>query len=115
MMKRQKMERNFIFKNIKWRPQNLYDSVLPISILNWITGLNILEYPMGKSRPMFTYIYTSLNVSLYWFIYFFNNSKLNFNFLNKVASHVFMSVMYMNSFISTFSILINWYYNKVRL
>lgn len=114
MTKWYKREKNLIFDNIKWRPQNLYDSVLPVSIINWITGFFILEYPLGKPRPALTYIYTFINISIYWILFFFNNHKITFNFLNILVRNVFLAIMYMNIFIATVSILINWYYNKVR-
>ncbi|XP_051174621.1 uncharacterized protein LOC127290218 [Leptopilina boulardi] len=104
-----------IFGIIKWKPKTLSHCILPISIINWITGFNILEYPLGKPQPIFTFVYTFLFALFYWSFKFLSISEINFTNLTTFAQDVYTYIFYMNNTIAAISILINWcFYKKYK-
>ncbi|XP_023246959.1 uncharacterized protein LOC106642620 [Copidosoma floridanum] len=40
-------------------------SVLPIFMFNWIFGIGVIEYPLGKPRPVISFVYTSMLLATY--------------------------------------------------
>lgn len=109
-----KKEENFLFHCIKWKPKSLYQSVLPISIINWITGFNILEYPAGKPRPIITFAYALCCAAFYWSFKFINRCRVDFSLLTTFANSIYTYIYYMNTTITAVCILTSWFFYKVR-
>ncbi|XP_033209796.1 putative gustatory receptor 28b [Belonocnema kinseyi] len=97
---------------IKWSPKNIHDSMLPIMILNWIMGLSIWEYPLGKPRPVITFIYVLLMNSLYWFLVLSAQQEVNLENLTTIGKNIFAVIIYFNTIIAVSSIIIGWYHYK---
>ena len=82
-------------------------------VLNWITGLNVLEYPLGKARPVLTFIYTFAINFIYWRVTYAEKMTTSNQHLNLIEIDIFKLLKYFNMFIATFSVLVSWYYYKV--
>ncbi|XP_051172656.1 uncharacterized protein LOC127288976 [Leptopilina boulardi] len=107
----EKIKKKLSFKILKWDPKNIHDSIVPILILNWITGLNIFEYPLSKPRPAFTFIYVLLLNFSYWF-FGFSARHVTSQGETQIGKNVYVLIVYVNVFIGTSSILIGWYHYK---
>lgn len=97
---------------MKWKPKTIQHSILPITVLNWIMGLSVLEYPLGKARPVLTFIYVLFINFVYWFSFFSEELKPNKR-ITAIENGIFQLLKYVNMFIATSSILLGWYYYKV--
>ena len=92
--------------------KTFYDAILPIVILNWFTGMSFFEYPLGKPRLMLSFIYIFLSYSCYCYAYSHGSIK-QIPDKNELRQTIFQTLEYSNFFISTFCIVIGWYYHKV--
>lgn len=103
----------YALKIFQWEPKNIHDSIVPVLILNWITGLNIFEYPLAKPRPVFTFIYVLLLNFSYLFVAFSTRSVKNQG-VTQIGRNIFLLIVCVNVFVGTCSILIGWYNYKVH-
>lgn len=36
---------------MKWNPKNIRETMYPLLVLNWLTGVGLTDYPIGNRRP----------------------------------------------------------------
>lgn len=95
---------------------NVYKEIekpaLPLFITNWIFGIGIIECPMGKPRRLWSFIYSTIILLIYFFIavYAYQNLKnLNFKTMNNIIKILFFS----NCFLTATTTALGWYRSKV--
>ena len=97
-----------------WYPKKLKDALLPILIINWISGLGIVEYPLGTPRFFFSFIYMIILLSGYFYVPVtqgFDVCNLN---QNTNPGAILLDVMWtFNYFIFIGNIIICWNNQKV--
>lgn len=54
----------------KCHPSRLKTGLLPVLFMNWIFGLNIIEYPLGKPKPIISLLLLSFLWSIYGYTYY---------------------------------------------
>ncbi|XP_043466048.1 putative gustatory receptor 28b [Leptopilina heterotoma] len=98
----------YFYKIFKWEPSNIHDSIVPVLILNWITGLNMFEYPLSKARPFFTFFYVLLLNLSYWIVVLNVRSMQNHDEVRQIGRNIFILIVYINSCVATISIVFGW-------
>ena len=99
-----------------WSPKNLNQALIPIVVLNWLSGLGLVQYPVGNSRRNWNLIFVMLIVSSFWFA----NVIFEFNSCANADAHsldvmVFTMLRYFNSLTASLSLIIGWYSRQVSL
>lgn len=98
-----------------WHPKKLKDALFPISVINWITGLNIFEIPVGHRRPILSLIYLMIMIILYYYIPFSKGISVCSTEGHVVGQMIFNIIWFYNGFVGLVSIMIGWYYQQVLL
>lgn len=122
---------NKMYKNLKKEGKNVKETYLPTLIIEWVLGLRILEYPLGRERPFITFSFALVFWSFQYFVlidWCFANlynanveiSKTYFDAtINKLMDTVhtssitvFIVAGYLNTRVSCF--FVNLYYFKIK-
>lgn len=86
-------------------------AILPITILNSIFGLNVIEYPLGTSRPKTTYMYLAILLSSYLFVNEIVSNEIKN--LKREETIIFVLVKYANLFTVICSVISGKLHYKV--
>ena len=98
-----------------WYSQKLKDTLLPILIVNWILGLGIVEYPLGKPRLFISLIYVIILICGYLYVPVTQGTNIcNLRPTATVIIHLDNIILFFHIFIALSSIIICWYYQKVQ-
>ncbi|XP_033231707.1 putative gustatory receptor 28b [Belonocnema kinseyi] len=96
-----------------WHSKKLKDVFFPILVINWITGLNIVEIPVGHRRPILSFIYLMIMIIFYYYIPFSKGLSICRTEGHVVGQMLFEIIWFYNGFVGLISIMIGWYYQKV--
>ena len=95
--------------------KNIEEAMLPISILNWITGLSIIEYPLGVPKPIISFIYVLILIFIYLIISSSGFQSIQNKSLLTTEQMLFTFIKYVNIFVATSSIILGWFHSKVNI
>ena len=101
----------FIF-NMARHPKSLREALLPILIMNWISGMGIIEFPVGKPRKFISIIYVAFFIfgCLYLSMKY---TDCQMGPSSSPGSYVLQALNIYNKLIVLISIFYCWYYQKV--
>ena len=97
-------------------PKDVSDAFLPITVTNWILGVGVIEYPLGRQRVVLSGIYSKMCFFLTTICAFMYNKKFYESFGDKVNPNVkaFLSIFtYGNTFFFFIVIFMEMIYRKV--
>jgi hypothetical protein len=88
---------------------------LYIFVFNWIFGIGIIQYPLGKPRPIISFFYSLIHLIIYC-----SFSAITYTDIIEISdlSQVTMprQILYLSHvFLSISTICLGWYRNKVRV
>ena len=96
------------------RPKKLKDAIFPIFVVNWLSGLNIVEFPIGYPRPFLSVIYVLIMMILYYYntfmggIYSLDSSNM------PTSSAIILNIFWFyNAFFGLVAIILSWHNQKV--
>ncbi|XP_051167964.1 uncharacterized protein LOC127285819 [Leptopilina boulardi] len=98
---------------MNWRPKNIRESVYPLLILNWITGLGFNDYPIGNKRNYLFLIPIFIITSLFWCITYVNIQSFSIAFKD-VQNHLFPITLLLNTMAATSAMIYGWF-NRQRM
>lgn len=74
---------------MKLNIKSIEETIVQIPILNWITGLNLIDYPLGVLQPIFSVSNVLTSIFIYLIVPFvdFSRFKIKFYLLPKKSFH----------------------------
>ncbi|XP_066586170.1 putative gustatory receptor 28b isoform X2 [Prorops nasuta] len=96
-------------------PKNVYELILPLAILNWISGTAIIEYPLGYSRKVMSLVYIICCIIGYGFLLSSASNCLAEFYLTKITDSgniTFKALFYGNVFLAVCMIVFAWIRSK---
>lgn len=93
---------------IKYKPKNLTESLLPILIINWIIGHQIIQYPLGNFEFFQTIVYSIFALIIYGTCSYFSISCLHETEWFEYDFSNYLIIVSINGFISTAIIILGW-------
>jgi len=107
----------FEIETVYMMTKSIRTVLTPLLIINYVSGLSIIEFPVGCPRVWFSFLYMLLFWSIYFFllksviISYFNNEYFNIDY------HIYHILDWMSvgldSLLILLSIVSGMYYDKV--
>lgn len=100
---------------IKFKPENLTESLLPISIVNWIFGHQIIQYPSHSCKLLQSVVYFIFVILIYGTClsfsipYFFSSPGFS------LLENVYMVVVCLNILIFSVNLILGRNYRNVSI
>lgn len=105
-----------ILNVLTWHPKKLKDALLPVSVINWISGLHFVEIPVGHPRPILSLIYLMSMIILYYYSPIVHGySACKFNTIQGSNELIFIFGWVLNAFTAMIIIITCLYNQKVRI
>ena len=99
-----------------WHPKNLKDILFPLQLINWISGLNVMEIPVGHPRRTLSLFYIIIMMILYYYIPLVYGPSVCYSESGKNEGELLFTIIWTyNIIIGLVLIIINWHYQKVIL
>ena len=94
--------------------KNLKEALLPIFIVNWLLGVGMVEYPLGKPRPIISLFYVIVIIFGYFYIPVTKGYNIcNFESAITTGTHLLHIIGTYTTCMALTSIILGWYYQKV--
>lgn len=98
------------------KSQNIQKVVLPISIISWLLGSGVIEFPVGHPRFVISFLYTSCIVTAYGASMYYTLIYASFTYLkniNNTGEFLFKILYYGNGFLAVTAVVLGWNRRKV--
>lgn len=106
------VQMNLMYEKVPDIYKEIEKPALPMFITNWIFGIGIIECPMGKSRRVLSFMYSTVILLVYCLVAFYAYpylKNLNFETMKNIIKILFFSSCLLT--ISTTTL--GWYRSKV--
>ncbi|XP_033231712.1 gustatory and pheromone receptor 32a-like [Belonocnema kinseyi] len=93
------------------KSQNIQKVVLPISIISWLLGSGVIEFPVGHPRFVISFLYTLCIITAYGASMYYTLIYASFTYLknvNNTGEFLFKILYYGNGFLAVTAVVLGW-------
>ena len=100
------------------KPKCIQKVVLPLSVMSWILGNGVIEYPLGRPRYVISFLYSlfilmAYGTALYYAI--ISDHYIYLRNVSKTGEILFKIIFYGNGVVAVARIILGWNRRKVNM
>ena len=99
------------------KPRSIQEVLLPMTILSWIMGCGVIEYPLGHPQYVISFLYTSFILVGYIILSYYSKISDNYLYLknvNNTGKSVIKIIIWGSGLQALSAIILCWKRRKVN-